>query len=711
MHSEISLSRRRLLAGAGAVAGSLLVGWRPAGAVSAAADAADLQGWIRIDPDGAVTIFTSQAEMGQGVLTALPALVAEELAVDWAAVRTAMPDSDPRLRITRGRRITGNSNSVMEGFTMLRQVGAATREMLVAAAASRWGVAAADCEARNGQVRHPASGRAAGYGELAAAAAALPVPAEPRLKAPADWTLIGQPLPRKDIPDKVRGTAVYGTDVSLPGMLTATIMACPWYGGRLANVDPAPALRLPGVRQVVALDNAVAVVADHYWHALQGLRALSPEWDRSAATTLDSRALTADLLAATRTPGAPGKAAGDTAAALATAAHTLEAAYEVPFLAHLCMEPMNATVHIEAGRVQVWAPTQAETDTVNAVAAVLGVPPETVTVHSMMMGGGFGRRSYTDFAVQAAQVARAAGGGPVQLLWSREEDVRQDQYRPAMAARYRGGLDADGRLTALEVTVAGPSLIDDFKLPPQLDTVINVMGTSGDAYQIDNLKLTYQRRDVPVPFGIWRSTLLSENAFFIESFLDELATRAGQSPLELRRTLVAGNGQAAAALAALTDMFDFGPRAQAGRGWGLAIAAGWNCVVAAAMDLSLESENRVRIHDVACAFHCGTVINPAIVTSQVQGGFHYGLCAALYGEIEIRDGQAIPGNFDTQPVLRMHEAPAVRVKLVPSDAAPGGVGELTTAVAAPVLANAIAAAGGPRLRALPARRAGLRLAG
>ncbi len=702
------LTRRSLIAGAGSLAGSLLVGWRPALAQPAGLRETDLATWLRVDPDDTVTVYVAQAEMGQGVLTSLATLVAEELEVDWERVRAEMPPSDPRFRTKRGRRVTGNSDSVMSSFEPLRQAGAAAREMLTAAAAAAWAVPVAECSAAAGRVRHAASGRSLRYGELAGAAARLPVPESPALKPRDAWQLIGKPLPRKDALDKVRGNSIYGVDVELPNLQIATLAACPAFGGRLAAVDPAPALALAGVTQVVSLTDAVAVVGRSFWHARQGLAALRPEWDLAQAARDNGPEVQAMLREAAQQAGAVGKAAGDTAGTFSAATTVVESVYEAPFLAHMCMEPMNATVRITGDRAEVWVPTQAETDTALAVAKTLGLPPENVTVHTTMIGGGFGRRTGTDFAVQAAQIARAAGG-PVKLIWSREEDMQHDFYRPPMASRYRGALDAEGRLTAMEVNVAGPSLLESFGMPPNLDPFLNTMASSGDAYPIANLKLTYQRRNVGVPLGIWRSTMLSQHGFFVESFVDELAEAAGRDPLAFRRQLTEGHAQGPATLDALAATFDFGGRKAPNRGWGLAMAAGWGCVCAAAIDLSLEDTDVIHIHDVACALHCGTTINPAIVTSQVEGGLLYGLCAALWGDITIRDGRAVEGNFDTQPVLRMDQAPPVRVTLVPSDAPPGGVGEIATAVAAPALTNAIAAISGRRLRALPLRRAGYTL--
>ncbi len=708
--SAISMTRRTLLAGAGALAGSLLVGCR--GSSRDVGDGAPLEQelatWIRIHPDSTVTIYTAQAEMGQGVMTALPALVADELDVDWTSVRSEMPDSAPQYRTKDGRRVTGNSESVRQNFIVLREAGAAARMMLCAAAAKLWQVDVSECETSAGLVLHTRSARSGSYGELAAMAALLPVPENPPLRTPAQWNLIGKPLPRLDTPEKVIGKAVFGIDVNIEGMQTATIMACPKFGGHLQSVDPSPALASPGVTRVVELHDAVAVVADGYWNALQGLKSLSPVWDESKASSENSASIERQQSSTPMNSGIVGKEIGDIASAFGDATEIVEASYQVPFLAHLCMEPMNATVRIDEKRVDVWAPTQAETDTAVDVAAALNVPPDNVVVHSTYCGGGFGRRTYTDFAVQAALIAKAADC-PVQLIWSREEDVRHDYYRAAMAGRYRAAVNSDGQLQAVEANIVGPSLTESFNMPAHLDPIIHAMGVAGETYSIPNLKLSYTKADVGIPFGIWRSTMMSENGFFAESFIDEIAARARRNPLEYRRELLGDNEQAHSTLNALEENFDFSERSANNRGWGIAMAAGWQSVAAVAMDLSIEANNEMVIHDVACVLNAGTIVNPAIATSQVQGAFLYGLCAALNGEIAIRNGQAVPANFDLQPVLRMNEAPAVRVRLVESDASPGGVGELHTAVAAPVLVNAIVAAGGNRLRELPVRRAGYRL--
>jgi len=702
------MTRRTLFAGAGAVAGSLLIGWRAEASTEPVATEADLANWLRINADDTVTVYVAQAEMGQGVMAALSAIAAEELGVRWDQVKAEMPPSDPRFRTKRGRRVTGNSDSVMSGFEPLRKAGAAAREMLVTAAAADWGVPVGECRAADGRVSHTASGRSLGFGSLATAAAALPVPTDPALKPASEWTLIGKRLPRQDVPAKVMGTAVFGVDVQLPGLRTATIMACPTFGGSLASVDPAPAMAVSGVSHVVQLDNAVAVVGRSYWHAMKGLQALQPKWNTEGASQDNSVDIQARLREAATQPGAVGRATGDTSAAFAAAAKVVEAVYEAPFLAHMCMEPMNATVRIGADHVDVWAPTQAETDTALAVAKTLGVAPETVTVHTTMLGGGFGRRTGTDFAVQAAQIAKEVGA-PVKLIWSREEDIRHDFYRPPMASRYRAALDAEGRVTAMEVNVAGPSLIEAFGMPPNLDPMIHTMASSGDAYRIPNLKLSYNRSNVQVPLGIWRATMLSQHGFFVESFVDEVALTAGQSPLALRRALTEGNPKGAAVLDELERIFDFKRERGRNRGVGIAMADGWNCVCAAALDVSVAEDSALTIHEIACTLHCGIVINPAIVESQIQGGFLYGLDAALWGDIEIRNGQTVPGNFDTQPVLRFDQAPRVRVSIVRSDGPVGGVGEIATSIAAPALTNAIFAAIGRRLRELPVARAGFSL--
>jgi isoquinoline 1-oxidoreductase beta subunit len=719
--SSHRLTRRELLAQASSLAGLVLgcdlvfagtTARRSRAVISGSAGpGASLTAWIQIAPDDSVTIFCSQSEMGQGVLTALPMLVAEELDVDWGAVHVAMPPSDPAFRTKLGgRRFTGNSDSVMTSFEPLRRAGASARQMLIEAAASTWGVAAAECTTDRGVVFHSASKRRTTYGELAEQAARLPVPEDIALKDPSDWRFIGRSLPRKDVPEKVLGTAEFGADVEPEDALVATLLTSPMLGGRLADVDPGPAMQQLGVRGVVRLADAVAVVAIGYWEAQRGLKALEPAWENAPAGLRDSQHIEAALTAGLNDgPGAVGMTAGDVDAATAVAARRLEADYAVPFLAHICMEPMNATALVTEDRVEIWAPTQAQTDSVNAVAGALGVDPTRVTVYTTFMGGGFGRRSNVDFCVQAALVASQFEGTPVRLLWSREEDFQKGFYRPAMAARYRGGLDKDGRLVALDVRVCGPSLTALFGLPPALDSRINVMAASGDAYRIENVRLAYQRLDVDVPIGIWRSTILSQNGFFAESFVDEAAHAAGRSPYEMRRELAAGHDQSLSVLDELAKMIDLGRTEEEGRGIGIALVAGWNSVCAVAIDLAVTDRQQLEIRDVACATHCGTVVNPAIVRAQLQGGIFYGLSAALWGDITIEGGRVSQRNFDTHPVLRFDQAPPVRVNLVSSDGPPGGVGEIATAAAAPALANALYQAAGSRVRRLPLSRAGYRL--
>lgn len=713
------VGRRLFLVGSAALAGSLVIGFEAAPAQAAslrnavgAGPAAQLGSWVRIAPDNRVTVLIAQSEMGQGVLTALSMLLAEELEVDWQLVAAEMAPSLPAYATKRGgRRVTGNSDSVTSFFEPMRRAGAAAREMLVAAAAARWLVPVEQCRARLGVVSHSASGRHATYGELVSAAAQLPVPQKPLLKDKSDWQLIGRSVPRVDIPAAVTGQSIFGTDVELPGLLTATIQACPTFGGRLAEVDEAPAMAIVGVRRVVRLKNAVAVVADGYWPALQGLKALQPEWDLSGIAAVNTAGIEQGLLEAFALPGVVGKSVGDAIKTLAAAGKLVAADYAVPYLAHACMEPMNATARVTADAAELWVPTQAQTDTEKAVGAAIGLDPTKVTVNTTMLGGGFGRRSYVDFAVQAAQIAQQLAGTPVKLIWSREEDLQHDFYRPGMAGRYRGSVNADGDPEALQVQLVGPSLTANFGLPPSLDGVINVMASSGDGYSIPNLHLTYQRVDVPVPIGIWRSVMLSQNGFFAESFIDELAHAGGvHSPLDMRRRMAAKSPQASRVLEKLAELIGAEKPGEPRRAWGMALIMGWNSCCGVAVDLSVSAAKTLTIHEFVCAIDCGIAVNPAIVLAQAEGGIFFGLSAALWGDVRFEDSQTVGGNFDVHRVLRFNEAPRMRVEVLKSDSAPGGVGEISTAAVAPAIANAIFLASGTRVRQLPFARAQFDLA-
>ncbi|HEY5656589.1 MAG TPA: xanthine dehydrogenase family protein molybdopterin-binding subunit [Myxococcota bacterium] len=709
------ISRRRFLVLSGGAAGGFVLGFTlPCGGRLAEAWAADagaarekaaqLNAWLRIGSDESVTVIVASSEMGQGVLTALPMLVAEELEVDWARVRAEMaPAHEVYANRLIGSQITGGSTSIRQSFEPLRQAGATAREMLRRAAAQRWGVALEACRAEKGRVLHDASGRALTYGALAAEAASLEPPAEVALKPARDWSLLGRSMPRLDTPDKSTGRAVFGTDVRVPGMLFGTPLACPVFGGRLERVDPEPALRVPGVKAVVPLADALIVVADTTWSARKGLKALEPVWDEGPHAAIGSPEIRERLRAALDGDAARAHARGDAAAAFGAAAKQHEAIFEVPFLAHATMEPMNATAHVREGGAEVWLPTQAQGPTQEEVAAALGLPRERVQVHTTFLGGGFGRRTETDFALQAALASRAVGA-PVQVLWSREEDMRHDFYRPASAVRMRAALDASGKPTALHARVACPSILAR-AVPDAVENGLDETSYEGlDAipYAVPHQLVEYAMVETPVPVGFWRSVGNSQNAFVREAFVDELARASGADPLAFRLALLGEQPRHAAVLREAARMASWDAPPPPGRHRGLALHESFGSIVAQVAEISLKARD-VRVHAVYCAVDCGIRINPDTVKAQMGSAIHYGLSAALYGEITIREGRVEQRNFTDYRMLTLADAPEIHVSLLESSAAPGGVGEPGTPPIAPAVANAVFAATGEPVRRLPIR--------
>lgn len=713
MSEREAISRRRFLAVGGGAAGGLLLGFylpcggrfaeaRAAEVGAQAANAPQINAWLRIAPDESVTILVSSSEMGQGVLTAMPMLVAEELEVDWARVRAEMaPAAEVYANRIMGRQATGGSTSIRQGFEPLREAGAAAREMLRRAAAQRWGVALETCRAEKGRVLHSETGRALSYGALAAQAAALEPPTDVALKPARDWSILGRSTPRLDAFDKATGRTVFGTDVRLPGMLFATPLACPVFGGRLERVDSAPALRVPGVKAVVPLDDQLIVVADSYWNARKGLRSLEPVWDEGPHAGVDSPGIRKRLRAALDADAARAHAQGDPAAAFDAAATQHEAVFEVPFLAHAAMEPMNATAHVRDGEAEIWLPTQAQGATQRVVADALGLQRERVRVHTTFLGGGFGRRLETDFALQAALASRAVGA-PVHVLWSREEDMRHDFYRPASAVRMRAALDATGAPTALHARVACPSIMA--RVAPARDGVDHsaVDGLDEFPYAIPHQLVEYARVETPVPVGFWRSVGKSQNAFVREAFLDELARASGADPLAFRLALLRERPRHTAVLREAARMASWDTAPPAGRHRGLALHEAYDSIVAQVAEISLGPRG-VRVHEVYCAVDCGIVINPDTVEAQMQSAVSFGLAAALHGEITIRAGRVEQKNFRDYRVPTLASSPAIHVSLIESSAAPGGVGEAGTPPIAPAVANAVSAATGVPVRRLPIR--------
>jgi len=698
MSAVFKLSRRRFLElSAGAAAGLALGVGRPGRAGAAGTTSFAPSAFLSIDETGAVTVWVTKSEMGQGVRTSLPMLVAEELEADWSRVRI-----EPALAEARyGSMGTGGSRSIRSLFLPLRQVGAAAREMLVAAAAARWGVDAGTCRAERGAVLHGPSGRRLGYGELVAQAAKLPVPKDPALKSPKEFRLIGKRVPRLDTPDKIDGRAVFGIDVRVPGMLHAVVARAPAYGARVAGFDADRARAVPGVRGIHQVPSGVAVVADSTWAAMQGREALRVTWDAGPNAALDDGAIGRLYEERSRAPEGVARKEGEGAKALERAARRLEAVYQVPFLAHATMEPMNCTAHVRGDGAEIWAPTQAPQWAQEEVAKALGLKPEAVKVHTTLLGGGFGRRSRYDFPVEAALVSKAAGA-PVQVLWTREDDMRHDFYRPASLHRLAAGLDGKGHLLAWTHRVVAPSISRQLfgKASRSGDRPDVVEGAWDLPYVAPAIEVDYAVPDVGVPVGWWRSVYSTQTAFANECFLDEIATAAKKDPYALRRELLPGNSRLRGALELAASRAGWGKPLARGRGRGIACHSSFGSHVAEVAEISVEA-GRVRVHRVVCAIDCGQVVNPDTVEAQVEGAMVYGLSAALRGEISIERGLAKQGNFDDYEPLRMSEMPAVEVHIVPSSADPGGVGEPGTPPIAPAVANAVFAATGKRIRRLP----------
>lgn len=658
----------------------------------AGAAAAPLSPWITLHPDGRVTLVTTALEMGQGSRTGQAQILADELDVAWEMVSAVMaPETAPYL--DDEALYSGGSATVRTRYDLLRRAGASVRHRLVQAAAAEWAVDPAECAATLGKVTHAPSGRTLDYGALSAAAAALPEPADPPLKRPDQRRYIGKPVSTLDQGDKVNGAAKYGIDFRLPGMAYASLRQCPHFGGTLESVDEAPALAIPGVRRVVRLKDALAVVADSSWPALRGAAALRPVW-RNPRSIPDTDAIAARLAASLDSPDSVlsprqggAEAREKVRAAIAAAPRRLEADYTLSYLSHSPMEPMNATARPTAGGgVEIWAPTQSPTWARDDVVALLGLPREKIVIHPLLIGGGFGRRLRGDYAARAAELALAIQA-PVHLLWSREEDMTHDYYRPAMHARFRGALDADGLLQGYEAVVA---TADD-----------TTGGSQPDPYTVPLYAATLANVKIGVPIGSWRSVDPGMMLFARESFVDECAAEAGLDPLAFRVHLLGGNDRARRVLEAAAGAVGWGGEKAAGVGRGLALLHGWDTHAAHAVEVELR-DGKPRVRRIVVAGDLGTAVNPQQVRAQFEGGALMGLSVALGERVEIANGKAVPRNFDQYKVLRMADAPPVEVILLETPGVPvGGAGEPPVPGVAPALANAIVDAGGPRLRSLP----------
>ncbi|MFC7398496.1 molybdopterin cofactor-binding domain-containing protein [Chelatococcus sp. GCM10030263] len=710
-----SVSRRNFLVGSAASLGGLSLGFHVPLLQSAAAAAAapEVNAWVVVKPDDTVVIRIARSEMGQGTLTGLAQLVAEELECDWSKVTTEYPTPGENLARNRvwGSFSTGGSRGIRESHEYVRQGGAAARAMLVAAAAAEWGVPASECTVAKGVITHAASGRSTTFGKVADAAARQTPPTDVRLKDPKDWTIAGKPLPRLDTVDKLTGKQVYGTDIVLPGMVNAAIKACPVFGGKIASFDFAAVSGMPGVRKVVQVDDAtVAVVADTWWRAKTALDALPVVWDEGPNKDVSSASIAQMLEAGFDADDAfVGSQQGDVKAALAGAAKTVTAVYSFPYQNHATMEPMNATALYTPEKLEVWVPTQNGEASLAVAAEAAGLPVTQCDVHKIHLGGGFGRRgNFQDYVRQVVAIAKELPGTPVKLIWSREEDMLHGAYHPTTQCKMTGALDADGNLTALHMRISGQSILAAVRpegmqggKDPVVFQGLNAGGAEGSlGYSVDNLLIDHAMRNPPIPPGFWRGVNLNQNAVYVESFIDELAHAAGQDPLAFRRKLMAKHPKHLAVLEAVATRIGWENPPPQGVHRGLAQIMGFGSYVAAAAEVSVTN-GQLKIHRIVAATDPGHAVNPAQIERQVEGSFVYGLSACLYGECTVNGGRMEQENFDTYEVMRMAEMPAVETVITPSGGFWGGVGEPTIAVAAPAVLNAIFAATGKRIRTLP----------
>jgi isoquinoline 1-oxidoreductase beta subunit len=651
--------------------------------------------FIHIGPDDAVTFVIVKGEMGQGTVTSLSMILADELDCDWTKVKTEFASVDPA-SYGPMQGVYG-STSIRTMWAPMRQAGATARAMLLQAAAKQWNIEdPAKLRTENGWVIGPSSGMRASYGSLADQAMQLPAPANVPLKNPKNFKLIGTSAKRLDTRDKVCGETKFGIDAEVPGMLYAVSVRCPVFGGKVAGFDARKAKATPGVKDVIQIPSGVAVLADNTWSAMQGRRALSIQWEEGANANLNSDTIRARMAALADQPGAVGKTVGDAPGTIAAAAKKLDAVYEAPFLAHACMEPMNCTASVKADSCEIWASTQMPTGAQQIAAKITGLDPHKVRVHTMFMGGGFGRRGGVDFVGEAVEISKAAGV-PVKLTWMREDDIQNGPFRPAAYVKFGGALDAEGWPSALTARVVCPSF---FGRGDGVDDIA-VEGVDDLEYKFPNFHVEYQKAGGEVPTSFWRSVGYSQNTFFSECFLDEMAAAGGKDPLEVRRRLLTESPRALHVLNLAAEKAGWG-KAAPGRFQGLALVNNLESFTAEVAEIEIQN-GKLRVLRVVCAVDCGRTVNPAIVKQQIESGIVYGLTAALKGRITIEKGRAQESNFDKYDMLRINEMPKIEVHIVNSEHDPGGIGEAAVPPIAPAVANAIFAATGKRIRSLPIR--------
>ncbi|MDB6161022.1 MAG: aldehyde oxidase [Gammaproteobacteria bacterium] len=709
---EVDFGRRVFLQRTALVGGGLVLALAlppSTGGPRAAGEArgGQLNAWLRIGTDDSIAIVVDRSEMGQGVYTALPMLLAEELEVDLSRIKiVAAPVGEPYVNALNGGQVTGTSNSVQDAWEKLRKAGAQARLMLIAAAAQTWHVNPSECHALNGKVVS-AQGKTASYGQLAEAAAKMPVPKDVALKNAAQFRLIGKPLARLDTPDKVDGSAEFGLDVKLPGMLYAVIALSPTLGGKAASVDSTAASAMPGVRRVLPTASGVVVVADHFWQARKARDVLRISWDPGPNATLDNAAMWSLLDKAAAKPGASALSrdevaaslkGGNAADALKKAAKTFSAVYELPLVAHATMEPMNCTADVRADRCDVYVGTQVQQMAQSAAAEAAGLKPDQINIHTTLLGGGFGRRLEVDFVPAAVQASKAVSA-PVKLIWTREDDMTHDFFRPPAREEVTAGLDEKGQLLAWALHVTSPSITARFdptnKNP--FDSVIEYV--QNFPYAVPNFDLRYTRQEIGIDVGYLRSVSHAPNCFAIESSIDELAAVVSRNPLDFRLELLAGKPRHTRVLKLVAERSGWGHPPK-GRYQGIAFMEGYTSHIAQVAEVSIEG-GRLKVHKITCVVDCGQTVNPRIVESQLESGIVYGLSAALWGDITLRSGRVQQRNFNDYRVLRLNETPELDIHIIPSDAPPGGIGETGVPPVAPAICNAIFAATGKRLRSLP----------
>nr|WP_288851498.1 xanthine dehydrogenase family protein molybdopterin-binding subunit [uncultured Acidovorax sp.] len=751
------VKRRTVLLGGAATAGALVIGWgvvpprqrlHTAQPLPQGTGQVALNGWLKVAADNTVTVMMAKSEMGQGAHTGLAAILAEELDADWAQVRLEMapiddiynnlatvvdglpfhPDNDGSIKAVAGwltaktmREVgvmmTGGSSSIKDLWRPMREAGAHARAMLINAAAVQWKVQAAECKANAGVVEH-AAGQRATFGELAALAAQQPPPGKVPLKASAEFKLIGKPLTRIEAPSKLDGSAVFGIDAHPPGLLYASVVMCPTRGGKVAQFDGAAAQKMPGVKQVLAVapyhggTGGVAVIADTPWHAKKAAAAVTVQWDHGPAAALSSAAVMTQLTQALdQAQGFGYHSVGDVDQALQGAATTLTADYRAPYLAHATIEPINCTVQFKDGAASVWTSTQVPGLARMAAAKALGIDDTKVTVHQLLLGGGFGRRLEVDYVAQAAAIAKAAGGAPVQTLWSREQDLQHDFYRPACVARFKAGLDAQGQLVAWHNVSAGQAIVPQvlartFGLPGAGPDKTVSEGAFDQPYEWPHARIAHEIIDLPLPVGFWRSVGHSHQAFFKESFVDEAAHAAKKDPVAFRAALLQKHPRHLKVLQKAAELAGWGqplPPHASGvqRARGVALHQSFGSIVAQVAEVSVGADKAIRVHRVVCVIDCGAAINPNLIAQQMESAVVYGLTAALWGEVTIKDGQVQQSNLHDYPLLRMADCPRVETHIIASAEPPEGVGEPGVPPIAPAVANALFALTGQRLRALP----------